>query len=1382
MAAVVAVNPMNAASVGGEVDPLLSESDRIERYESGKVLDERLKAEFGRSTDSIAAFQELRDALSSSSASREYELERAWHHTCEALLKLQNELLQEGRLLSSVRLKLGPLQLGQTLLHLAVLWKLYQRPEYSVVHLLLRLEPPLLCATYEGHLYRDENLLHMAVAHGDGELVLELAAFSLQPRAGFAGPDVVGGAYLHGDSAVSAADESLESLKLGRPAASGTSGSSNLPWLDRADISERRNKAWKELHKYEKGRGLDKELDAAWCASWLRAAWVGMINREATGTFFMPPPRGECYYGGTPLAFAVVLGHASIVRTLTVDVGCLDETLWLTWRKQRAERRAGHAAAAGGRPLKPAPRSDAHLSEPLPLLLKPKLDDLGPCELLENWDPRLCARIDLHESHRGNTCAHMAIQTSEDSTMFFFLDDLYNAGYGRYNSLDLYEAHAETRSQLSTSDADAKSPKSARRPAAPSSPVALPPASSTTLKEGLEATISPSSFATLKRSLESTTRIEPPRVFSLVRRKVEGTMQSVKAPAPRKPRSDSAEARPLLSSRAGAAAQTPPPSPMRAGSGSERSSPSSSPAKAAMSDLAEERKKLAESAEDGAEDGTRPRLGSIINAQGLTAQTLAASLGNREQFVDLWRARSKFMWTWGGVTRREFPLDQVDDIGQCADDHPTIYAAFDTASKPEERKAALGKVQPSTAWRLVRQLLPVSISDAGSSVAAIQRQPTALEQIVLAGHWHMLADLEDEDEDEMSSSIRASNREAMRADERELRRAKADKKQLLEIKKLVDGMVQRISPEEKSARFRGEGTAAGVSHALAIARAKHDILSNREEKPEQLSYNSSLSLVNDEADENGEVSGGGRSVAHGGSDSLALLDGEEGEAEVADAKIARAGGTGSGTSLLRHLLQVKWDKIYRGLFLWRMFERLAFIALLWATLLVRTSQGVVGPSDGSGGAFPAEPLFACRSRLVAERRELVPADSSDDAQMAFREQSCAAAVVLVPLLAAFLAAALLLQIVEIEARARLLRSIPSRVAALCRPRGGGGGGGGANSNAEDPRDTAELYVELVRRGIKLPAETNRAALLKALCAAPEAAPAEAGFSSRAATLWAAGYASALGHFYLGTRLFFLVFSLAATIVDILGGWTASTSILYALGGFAGTLHVLYFLVGFSKTGPLVMMIYSNVLLEFVRWLFVFLPLILSFTIAFFALNTEHSWASIVNHDLLYAFQTATVAGQAEQVLNNNPFVEGSANARMWLAFFVVANFIVYLLLTTLLIALVSNIFNVQMKDPRSRWHLERARAALMIEASLSSYDRLSLPPEQCYAEWMHCYEWMSQTADTKSNLPKSSLPMRPYFAATENSLAAERETAGRREAGNVRGFMTASTRAFIDEK
>lgn len=121
-----------------------------------------------------------------------------------------------------------------------------------------------------------------------------------------------------------------------------------------------------------------------------------------------------------------------------------------------------------------------------------------------------------------------------------------------------------------------------------------------------------------------------------------------------------------------------------------------------------------------------------------------------------------------------------------------------------------------------------------------------------------------------------------------------------------------------------------------------------------------------------------------------------------------------------------------------------------------------------------------------------------------------------------------------------------------------------------------------------------------------------------------------------------------------------------------------------------------------------------------------------------------------------------------------------------------------MKDPHSRWHLERARAALMIEASLSSWQRLSLSPEHHYAEWFHRYEWMKERCGKQScaqcgaapgsgapgvpNCGPSALPLRPYFASTENSLAADRETAGRRKAGSLRGFMSAATRAFIDEK
>ena len=57
---------------------------------------------------------------------------------------------------------------------------------------------------------------------------------------------------------------------------------------------------------------------------------------------------------------------------------------------------------------------------------------------------------------------------------------------------------------------------------------------------------------------------------------------------------------------------------------------------------------------------------------------------------------------------------------------------------------------------------------------------------------------------------------------------------------------------------------------------------------------------------------------------------------------------------------------------------------------------------------------------------------------------------------------------------------------------------------------------------------------------------------------------------------------------------------------------------------------------------------------------------------------------------------------------------------------------------------------------------------------MHRFEWMM--AD------EPQLPQRPYFAATENTLAAERELAGRRKAGSLRGFISAATRAFLDEK
>jgi hypothetical protein len=73
--------------------------------------------------------------------------------------------------------------------------------------------------------------------------------------------------------------------------------------------------------------------------------------------------------------------------------------------------------------------------------------------------------------------------------------------------------------------------------------------------------------------------------------------------------------------------------------------------------------RIAALAARGEDDGSRPRLDDIVNFAGLTPLTLAASLGNRDQFCDIWGSRARLLWKWGGVTARAFPLDQIDDIG-----------------------------------------------------------------------------------------------------------------------------------------------------------------------------------------------------------------------------------------------------------------------------------------------------------------------------------------------------------------------------------------------------------------------------------------------------------------------------------------------------------------------------------------------------------------------------------------------------------------------------------------------------------------------------------------------------------------------------------------------
>jgi hypothetical protein len=110
--------------------------------------------------------------------------------------------------------------------------------------------------------------------------------------------------------------------------------------------------------------------------------------------------------------------------------------------------------------------------------------------------------------------------------------------------------------------------------------------------------------------------------------------------------------------------------------------------------------------------------------------------------------------------------------------------------------------------------------------------------------------------------------------------------------------------------------------------------------------------------------------------------------------------------------------------------------------------------------------------------------------------------------------------------------------------------------------------------------------------------------------------------------------------------------------------------------------------------------------------------------------------------------------------------------TSLLIALVTNVFAEHMKDPRSRWHLERARAALAVEASLTNWQRLSLPMQHRYFIWLRPATWAARG--------EVELPPRPFLFSQESDLAEVRRAAESRRAGPLKSFVSATTRALLD--
>jgi hypothetical protein len=91
------------------------------------------------------------------------------------------------------------------------------------------------------------------------------------------------------------------------------------------------------------------------------------------------------------------------------------------------------------------------------------------------------------------------------------------------------------------------------------------------------------------------------------------------------------------------------------------------------------------------------------------------------------------------VTRRQFPLDQVDDIGQCADDHPTSVN-YNASAPPMRVQVLAASLPPPTAMQVYTlagvPILPSSGSGgAGGGYVDVPRNASGSYAVRLRPPW-----------------------------------------------------------------------------------------------------------------------------------------------------------------------------------------------------------------------------------------------------------------------------------------------------------------------------------------------------------------------------------------------------------------------------------------------------------------------------------------------------------------------------------------------------------------------------------------------------------------------------------------------------------------------
>jgi hypothetical protein len=251
------------------------------------------------------------------------------------------------------------------------------------------------------------------------------------------------------------------------------------------------------------------------------------------------------------------------------------------------------------------------------------------------------------------------------------------------------------------------------------------------------------------------------------------------------------------------------------------------------------------------------------------------------------------------------------------------------------------------------------------------------------------------------------------------------------------------------------------------------------------------------------------------------------------------------------------------------------------------------------------------------------------------------------------------------------------------------------------------------------------------------------YETREQALYVSAHSGRLGKFHTVTLLSGSLLLLLGGLQDLhgQGSFFNAPLTLYQSGIFLLSLHLFYFLAGWEYTGPLLVSVFSVVTSEFVRWLWLFIPLGLCLAFPLF-LAAPGATPDVYGH--LFTL----IVDQTHNPFPEKAFLsevgEGLGKYSKVIAILVWA--ISFVMLATVLMSLLIAQFTRVFDSQHSRgvdFLIERVRMNMMVETMQSGTERFHVSNRNRYWLLNRCIDAQKDRAEN-ATLSKT-LALRPYF-------------------------------------